>query len=106
MKILLAVCLQLASAPWTVLHASSGSTFESVNAPPAAASEKVVTVKGMVCSFCAQGIQKKFKSMPEVEAVQVDLKAKTVRLRFKPGQSLDDARIAAILRDAGYEAVF
>ena len=38
------------------------------------AAQKVdVTVGGMVCSFCAQGITKKFKARPEVEAVKVTL---------------------------------
>ena len=30
-------------------------------------------VKGMVCAFCATGIEKTFRKQPEVESVKVDL---------------------------------
>lgn len=65
-----------------------------------------VKVKGMVCSFCAQGIEKKFKERAEVQDIQVDLKGKTVKLTFKDGQKISNDEIAALLKDAGYEASF
>ena len=37
----------------------------------AAESELKVGIKGMVCAFCAQGIEKKFKAQKEVDNVQV-----------------------------------
>jgi mercuric ion binding protein len=37
-----------------------------------------VTVNGMVCSFCAQGIEKSISKMDETKAVFVDLKNKVV----------------------------
>lgn len=63
----------------------------------------VVGVKGMVCAFCAQGIEKKFKAQKEVEKVEVSLEKKTVTLTFKPGQSLSRKKIAEIIADSGYE---
>lgn len=65
-----------------------------------------VGVNGMVCAFCAQGIEKQFKSQVEVEAVQVDLTKKYVKLTFKDGKSLSKDKIGTILKDAGYEARF
>lgn len=61
-----------------------------------------VSVKGMVCSFCAQGIEKKFKSEPSVEKVDVILEHHRVSLVLKEGQQLSDASISTILKDAGY----
>lgn len=69
-------------------------------------SEQTVGVKGMVCAFCAQGIEKKFKAQKEVESVQVSLEKKFVKLKYKDGQKLSNERIAEILKDAGYEADF
>ena len=36
------------------------------------------TVNGMVCGFCATGIEKTFKAQPEVKTVNVDLESKLV----------------------------
>ena len=62
-----------------------------------------VSVNGLVCSFCAQGIEKKFKAQPEVAAVKVDLDEKLLELTLKEGKALSDARIKALVEDAGYE---
>lgn len=71
----------------------------------ALAETKTLTVNGMVCSFCAQGIEKKFKERAEVQNVHVNLKEKSVAIDFKEGQSIPDAEIEAILKDAGYAVV-
>jgi periplasmic mercuric ion binding protein len=63
-----------------------------------------VGVKGMVCSFCAQGIEKKFSAEPSVEKVHVSLEKKLVTLNFKDDQRLPDSKIKEILKDAGYDA--
>ncbi len=65
--------------------------------------EITVGVKGMVCAFCAQGIEKKFKAQKEVESVQVSLEKKFVKLTFKDGQKLSNEKITEILKQAGYE---
>jgi len=61
------------------------------------------TINGMVCSFCAQGIEKKLKAMPATDSVKVDLKAKRVSVTAKPGQQLDAAAVRQVIVDAGYE---
>ncbi len=71
-----------------------------------AGEELKVGVKGMVCAFCAQGIEKKFNAQPEVEKVQVSLENKFVKLNFKDGKRLSNDKITEILKDAGYEANF
>lgn len=63
------------------------------------------TVNGMVCSFCAQGIEKTLMKMPETKAVFVDLKKKIVAVQAKDGQTLDSKKISAEIKDAGYDVV-
>ena len=63
------------------------------------------TVNGMVCSFCAQGIEKSLLKMPATKAVFVDLKKKVVAVEAKDGQTLDGKQIALEIKDAGYDVV-
>lgn len=72
----------------------------------ASGQEIKVGVKGMVCAFCAQGIEKKFKTQPEVSSIEVSLENNYVKLKFKEGKSLSKTTISEILKDSGYEAVF
>jgi len=61
-----------------------------------------VYVRGMVCSFCAQGIRKKFLEEGAVEAVKIQLADRLVQIWFKPGKSLSDDAIRDILVDSGF----
>lgn len=74
------------------------------NASVAAESVKA-TVNGMVCAFCAQGIEKSLMKMPQTKAVFVDLKKKIVAVEAKDGQTLDGKKITAEIKDAGYDVV-
>ena len=60
------------------------------------------TVDGMVCAFCATGIEKKFKTTPEVDSVKIDLGTKLVTIKTKPGQTISDAKITEVIEYAGY----
>ncbi len=71
-----------------------------------AGEEIKVGVKGMVCAFCAQGIEKQFKSQKEVESIDVSLQNKYVKIKFNDGQKISNEKIAEILKDAGYETDF
>ncbi len=64
--------------------------------------ELKVTVNGMVCSFCAQGIHKKLTAQEAVKSVDVNLKEHLVKVDLKEGKDLDDKTITQILTDAGY----
>ena len=63
------------------------------------------TVNGMVCGFCATGIEKTFKAQPEVKTVDVDLENKLVTIQTKQGQTLQDSKIKKLLGNAGYSVV-
>jgi len=79
-------------------------------APPAASAAQTgelikVKVNGLVCDFCAQSLKKTFGRMSAVAKVDVDLTAKLVSIRLKPGTSLSDATIRKEVTDAGYNMV-
>ena len=80
---------------WSMATFNTASAAESVKA----------TVNGMVCSFCAQGIEKTLLKMPQTKAVFVDLKKKVVAVEAKDGQTLDSKMIAAEIKEAGYDVV-
>lgn len=61
------------------------------------------TVHGMVCAFCATGIEKTFRKQPEVASVKVDLPKKHVVITTKPGQTLSDAKIKEVVTYSGYK---
>ena len=60
------------------------------------------TVNGMVCAFCATGIEKTFRKQPEVASVKVDLPSKKVTIKTKPGKTLSDAKIKEVVTYSGY----
>jgi mercuric ion binding protein len=60
------------------------------------------TVHGMVCAFCATGIEKKFKTNPEVATIKIDLARKLVTIKTKPGQTISDAKVTEVVKYAGY----
>lgn len=66
-----------------------------------AAGKYDITVKGMVCSFCSQGITKKFKE-ENVKSVNVDLTKHLVSVELNEGQELSTEKITKILTDSGY----
>src|SRR5579859_4090835 len=64
-----------------------------------------ITVNGMVCAFCAQGITKKFSAEPGVSKVDVSLGNKKVDLSLKDGKDVSDDTIRRLLTEAGYAIV-
>ena len=60
------------------------------------------TVNGMVCAFCATGIEKTFRKQPEVDTVKVDLAKKLVTITTKPGKTLSDAKVKEVITYSGY----
>lgn len=61
------------------------------------------SVNGMVCAFCAQGIEKKLRALGQTKDVYVNLKQKVVAVELKDGQSLTHEAFAMLIKDAGYE---
>ena len=65
----------------------------------------LASVNGMVCAFCATGIEKSFQKQAAVDTVKVDLEKKLVTLNTKPDKTMDDAVIKKVIADAGYAVV-
>jgi copper chaperone CopZ len=61
-----------------------------------------MTVNGLVCAFCAQGIEKKLKKFPATSEVVVNLEHCLVAVSLKEGQDIPDADLRKALTDAGY----
>jgi copper chaperone CopZ len=68
-----------------------------------AATSVKATVNGMVCAFCAQGIEKRLSKLPAAKAVHIDLKQKVVAVEAREGQVLDTQVITREIIEAGYE---
>jgi copper chaperone CopZ len=61
-----------------------------------------MNVNGLVCGFCAQGIEKKLKKFPATVAVVVNLEHHLVAVSLKEGLDISDADLRKALTDAGY----
>lgn len=62
-------------------------------------------VNGLVCAFCAQGIEKTLKGFPATEAVFVSLEHRIVAVQLKDGTDIDDATLRKAITDSGYTIV-
>ncbi len=73
-------------------------------ASSAFAAEKTIKidVDGLVCAFCAQGIEKKLKAQPATAKVFVSLEKKVTLVALKDGQDISDDKIKSEITDAGY----
>ena len=60
-------------------------------------------VNGLVCGFCAQGIEKTFRKNPATEDVFVSLETRLVAILTKEGKDIPDAELKKALKDAGYD---
>jgi periplasmic mercuric ion binding protein len=73
---------------------------------PAAPAAKPTTIEmqvdGLVCAFCAQGIEKKLRKQAATADVFVSLEHKLVAVALKPEQDIADETIKSLLTEAGY----
>jgi periplasmic mercuric ion binding protein len=60
-------------------------------------------VFGMVCGFCAQGIEANLRKNPATEEVVVSLEDKLVAVRTRAGTSIADEDLRKAIADAGYD---
>jgi copper chaperone CopZ len=62
-------------------------------------------VNGLVCAFCAQGIEKTMRAFPATEDVVVSLENRLVAVSLKNGQDISDVQLKKAIADAGYTMV-
>jgi copper chaperone CopZ len=79
-----------------LLSLGAGSAYAAVQTIKA-------EVNGMVCAFCAQGIEKNLRTLPQTKEVYVNLKHKIVAVELKDGQALSPDTVKKVVKDAGYD---
>jgi copper chaperone CopZ len=62
-----------------------------------------MTVNGLVCGFCAQGIEKTLRKNAATQDVLVSLEHRLVAIATKPGTDIADDVLRKALKDAGYD---
>jgi len=60
-------------------------------------------VNGLVCGFCAQGIEKTLRKNPATTDVFVSLETRLVAIAVKDGMDIPDSELRKALTDAGYD---
>jgi len=86
-------------------QAGRGRGAHGTHAPPERSTEApgiVLRVDGMSCPFCAYGLEKRLRELPEVSAVEIRISDGVVRISTKPGHSLGDAALEDAVRKAGF----
>ena len=61
-----------------------------------------MNVNGLVCAYCAQGIEKQLRKFPATADVIVSLEHKLVAVALKDGQDIPDTELRRALTNAGY----
>ena len=64
----------------------------------------VVSVKGMVCDFCAQGIEKTFKKDKTVAKIDVDLNKGKIFIAYQMNTKIDFEKIKKMIVSNGQNA--
>jgi periplasmic mercuric ion binding protein len=81
------------------------ASLAAVAQAPAAGDAGTVkfAVNGMVCAFCAQGIEKRLTKLNETGPLYINLAQKVVAVQPKAGMQIDVAKVRAEIVEAGYE---
>lgn len=79
-------------------------TVAALLSTSAFAGQKTIQIglDGLVCAFCAQGVEKKMKAQAATDKVFVSLDKKVALIALKDGQDIADATIKTEITDAGY----
>lgn len=61
-----------------------------------------IKVNGLVCAFCAQGIEKTLRAKAATDGVFVSLEHGLVAVALKPKAAITDDELTSALADSGY----
>ena len=64
----------------------------------------VISVDGMVCSFCVQGVERTMRRIDAVADVALSLESKTISLWLKSGQDVEDEFLKKQIKASGFDA--
>jgi mercuric ion binding protein len=62
-------------------------------------------VNGLVCAFCTAAIEKRLKALDGAKTVYVNLSRKLVAVELADGKDLTPEKIAAEIKEVGYDVV-
>jgi copper chaperone CopZ len=62
-----------------------------------------MTVHGLVCGFCAAGVEKTLRKNPATQDVVISLEHSLVAVSTRAGADIADATLRKALQDAGYD---
>jgi cation transport ATPase len=101
--------MKVSSVMWNKLAAFSASMLVSgavilLTMSSAFAAQQTIQVEldGLVCAFCAQGVEKKMKAQAATDKVFVSLNKKVTLVALKEGQDIPDETIKSEITNAGY----
>lgn len=101
--------MKKSNAIWNKLPAYSAMLFAScvailLTTSSAFAAQQTIQVEldGLVCAFCAQGVEKKMKAQAATDKVFVSLNKKVTLVALKEGQDIPDETIKSEITNAGY----
>lgn len=76
-----------------------------------AENEAVIIVQGIVCSFCAQGVQKKLSKLSFIDGskykkgIKVNIEEQKVTIALDPNKEADFKEVFASIKSGGYEPI-
>ena len=76
----------------------------SDSSAPATPADIVITVDGMVCSFCVQGVERTMRRIDGVADVALSLESKTISLWMKPNGTVEDSLLRDQIKASGFDA--
>jgi cation transport ATPase len=101
--------MRVSNVIWNKLAAFSASMLLSgvvilLTTSSAFAAQQTIQVEldGLVCAFCAQGVEKKMKAQAATDKVFVSLNKKVTLVALKEGQDISDETIKSEITNAGY----
>ena len=70
-----------------------------------AASAETIEIKvfGMVCGYCAQGVEKNLRAIAATQDVLVSIENKLVVVTTRNGEAIADGDLRKAITDAGYD---
>lgn len=92
-RILISITLFMATS--FVTHAQSKPNYDAFT----------VQVEGLGCSFCAYGLEKKFKELKGIKKIAIDLESGTFTFLFPTEKALRTEQVKQQVASAGYTAI-
>ena len=102
MNIYRSLIIMLALGITTVTQSETNKSSSSPEMHMQVLTTQTFKVNGMVCAFCAQGVEKNFNKMDEVRSTKVDLDKMQITIVTTTSKGLDKETIENVIKEAGF----